>query len=182
LLALVRAGTPGQKEEAAAAINILAHSPANKKAIAEANGVPPLIALARGGTASQVKSACAALRSLALDNDTKELIEDRGGPDVEQLIEKSTSAATPKSAPRPTSVWPSLQGGASGETSGSRTRLANPGSEAGFGAEAQPEKASGWRSRLKRLLRRGRRRDAAGAGLAERRLAEGSDPTEQLRA
>ena len=52
---------------------------ANKKAIADAGGVPPLVDLARAGTPRQKEQAAAALANLTVDPDNRSRVVGAGG-------------------------------------------------------------------------------------------------------
>ena len=65
LVALVRDGTDAQKENAASALESLAHSADNRIPIAKAGGIPPLVALVRDGNDEQKRIAAGALGNLA---------------------------------------------------------------------------------------------------------------------
>ena len=69
LVALVRDGTPDQKDLAALALANLAHNFANRAAIAREHGIPPLVALVRNGTDLQKEAAARALRYLTTTDD-----------------------------------------------------------------------------------------------------------------
>ena len=79
LVALARGGTDGQKEVAAAALQVLAYGNDNNRvAIARAGGIAPLVALARGGTDGQKEQAAAALGNLASSKTVKAEIKKAG--------------------------------------------------------------------------------------------------------
>ena len=71
LVALVRDGDAGGKEQAAGALRSLAVNADNQVAIARAGGIEPLVALARSGTDGQKEHAAAALRNLAVNDDNQ---------------------------------------------------------------------------------------------------------------
>ena len=74
LVALVRDGTDAQKENAAGALESLAHSADNRIPIAKAGGIPPLVALVRDGNDAQKRIAASALQNLAANADNHILI------------------------------------------------------------------------------------------------------------
>ena len=77
-MALARGGTEKQKENAAAALWMLAINDDNQVAIARAGGIEPLVALARGGTEKQKEHAADALWMLALNDDNQVAIARAG--------------------------------------------------------------------------------------------------------
>ena len=80
LVALVRDGTDGQKEQAALALaRGLLMTVISQVCIANAGGIAPLVALARGGTDGQKVHAAEALRVLAYNDDNKVAIARAGG-------------------------------------------------------------------------------------------------------
>ena len=66
LVALAKDGTPGARENAAAALaNLAANNAANQQAIAAAGGIAPLVALVKDGTPGAREIAAGALQCLA---------------------------------------------------------------------------------------------------------------------
>eukprot|EP00635_Sarcinochrysidales_sp_CCMP3193_P011986 CAMPEP_0118920552 /NCGR_PEP_ID=MMETSP1166-20130328/19126_1 /TAXON_ID=1104430 /ORGANISM="Chrysoreinhardia sp, Strain CCMP3193" /LENGTH=368 /DNA_ID=CAMNT_0006861091 /DNA_START=102 /DNA_END=1205 /DNA_ORIENTATION=- len=99
LVAKLTSGTAEKKEEAAAALQLLAFDSANDAAIRAAGAIPPLVALLTSGTAPAKEKAAAALRSLAVDAENHAAILAAGAiPPLVTMLTSGTDDGKVKAA------------------------------------------------------------------------------------
>ncbi|KAH8055668.1 serine/threonine kinase [Aureococcus anophagefferens] len=99
LVALLRTGTDGAKEEAAGALWGLTTNDDNELAIVKAGAVDPLVALLRTGTDGAKEAAAGALWGLALNADNKIAIAKAGAADpLVALLRTGTDGAKEQAA------------------------------------------------------------------------------------
>jgi len=95
LVELTRSGTAVAKEQAAAALCILAFNADNKVAIVAEGGIAPLIELMRSGTAVSMQWVAGVLCSLAIDNDDNKvaIVAESGIVPLVELVRSGTASA-----------------------------------------------------------------------------------------